>query len=119
MTELLDHRPCKRCHGTVVEPIEEGLASCCYCGLLVRVPGARPAPPPGEWKLQAGRFAGMTLAEAAAQPNGRRYLEVLRDSDDKLRARIEAFLEETPATISQGSDELQEAVRQDARPAHG
>lgn len=119
MTHILDHAPCKRCRGSVVEPVSDGLAACCYCGLLVRVRGAMVDPPAGDWKLPAGRFAGMTLAEAAEQPNGRRYLEVLRDSDDKLRARIEAFLEEMPATISQGSDEFQEAVRQDARPAHG
>jgi hypothetical protein len=72
--------------------VAEGLAACCYCNLLVRVKGVRPDPLPGEWTLPAGRFAGKTLAEAAAEPNGVRYLQVLRDTDQTMAPMIEAFL---------------------------
>ena len=35
----------------------------------------------------------MTLAEADAEDNGRRYLEHLRDTNEKLRERIKEYLE--------------------------
>jgi hypothetical protein len=34
----------------------------------------------------------MTIAEADAEPNGRRYLEHLRDTNEKLKTRIEEYL---------------------------
>lgn len=100
MTTLLDHAPCDRCEGTVVEPLDDdGLAACCYCGLRVRlcrskaVQAARSRASSGEeFRLQYGRFAGMTLAECVAQPNGRRYLEALAAGNEKMRARVEEFL---------------------------
>lgn len=102
MTALLDHAPCTRCEGTVVDPLDDGgLAACCYCGLLVRLPRlaaaaaakARPASTPADgFRLQYGRFAGLTLQETADQPNGLRYLEALAKGNDKLRGMIEDFL---------------------------
>lgn len=100
MSMLLDHAECVRCDGTVVEPLDdEGTAACCYCGLRVRVCRARAAeiertrkPGGEEFRLQYGRFAGLTFAEVVAQPNGLRYLEALAAGNDKLRARVEGFL---------------------------
>lgn len=90
--------PCHRCHATLWEPIgdfvprngpAEDVIACAFCGLRVRVPAADDA---AEFRFRFGRFKGMTLAEADAEPNGRRYLEILRDKNDKLRDRIVEYL---------------------------
>ena len=96
--------PCHRCAAIAWECIgdftpsrgkPEDVLECGFCGLRTRVPAvARPqvAKPHGEFCFQFGRFKGMTFAEADAEPNGRRYLEVLRDTNEKLRDRITAYL---------------------------
>jgi len=99
---------CYRCHASRWECIgqfvphkgpTQDVLECAFCGVRERVPAAaRPAavaePPAatGEFRFQFGRFKGLTLAEADAEPNGRRYLEVLRDTNDKLRERITEYL---------------------------
>lgn len=96
--------PCHRCHSTAWELVgefhergcePEDVVCCAYCGLRVRVPAAvMPAPEPsGEvFRFQFGRFKGRTFAEADAEPNGRKYLEVMRDTNEKLRERITEYL---------------------------
>lgn len=100
--------PCYRCNATAWECIGEftpvkgrpqDVVECAFCGVRLRVPAAvrSPSAEPqadagGEFRFQFGRFKGMTLAEADAEPNGRRYLEVLRDTNEKLRGRIEEYL---------------------------
>lgn len=103
--------PCYRCHATHWETIdtrtvrERGrnvpydLVECCFCGVMVlaepaAVPVAvvKPQSDRLEFRFQFGRFKGMTLAEADAEPNGRRYLEVMRDTNEKLRERITEYL---------------------------
>jgi len=99
--------PCYRCEAVAWECIGEfvphkgkpqDVVECAFCGARLRVPvvpRSAAAPPPsdtGEFRFQFGRFKGMTLAEADAEPNGRRYLEVMRDTNDKLRSRIEEYL---------------------------
>lgn len=99
--------PCYRCEAVAWECIGEfvphkgkpqDVVECAFCGARLRVPAvprSAAAPPPsdtGEFRFQFGRFKGMTLAEADAEPNGRRYLEVMRDTNDKLRSRIEEYL---------------------------
>lgn len=97
MTTLLDSPPCTRCHGTIVEPLDNGTAACCYCGMRTKLgraqaeKAAAAAPKGEEFRFQYGRFVGMTIPEAAAQPNGRRYLEALAKTNDRMRARIEDF----------------------------
>ena len=99
--------PCHRCHATAWECIGEYVPArgklqdvlhCVFCGARARVDSAgasvgshRPADA-SEFRFQFGRFQGMTFAEADAEPNGRRYLEVLRDSNAKLRERITEYL---------------------------
>jgi hypothetical protein len=89
----IDDSPCPRCDGTVADHLGGRSAACIYCGqrvTLCREP--EPAPPaPGEHRLESGRFAGLTLAEALAEPNGRRYLEHQARSDAALAARISSL----------------------------
>lgn len=99
--------PCYRCRATAWECIGqftprrgsvEDVVECAFCGIRVRVeaagvPVAEPKPRRAdEFRFQFGRFQGMTFAEADAEPNGRRYLEVLRDTNEKLRERITEYL---------------------------
>lgn len=100
--------PCYRCEAVAWECIGEfiphrgkpqDVIECAFCGARLRVDAAakkaaaKPLPgDTGEFRFQFGRFKGMTLAEADAEPNGRRYLEVMRDTNDKLRSRIEEYL---------------------------
>jgi hypothetical protein len=105
--------PCYRCSASAWERIEtreqavrgrvhrEDIIQCCFCGALERVEAA--ATPvaamqhagTGDFRFQYGRFKGMTLAEAEREKNGRAYLEHLRDTNEKLRVRIEAYLTAT------------------------
>jgi hypothetical protein len=100
---------CDRCNAAAWElagefvPVKgppQDVIECAFCGYRLRVHAARrprPAPlaTPGaeEFRLQYGRFAGKTLAEVDAEANGRRYLEVLRDTNEKLRDRVAAYLD--------------------------
>lgn len=109
MIELYDYKAsCPRCHGSAWECIGEfsprgghvqDVLECAYCGVRERVDAPRKraavAEPQthGEFRFQYGRFKGLTFAEADAQPNGRRYLEVLRDTNEKLRDRIKAYID--------------------------
>lgn len=99
--------PCHRCSATAWEKVDEftpkrgrreDVVECAFCGLCTRVaasvvPVAEPLRhDASEFRFQFGRFRGMTFAEADAEPNGRKYLEVMRDSNEKLRDRIEQYL---------------------------
>lgn len=112
MTEFYDYdEPCHRCFATAWEWIEvfeerngkiQDVVSCVFCGLRVRVK-ATPRPKTcdvAEFRFQFGRFKGLTFAEADAEPNGRRYLEVLRDTNEKLRDRIAAYLTLTEPEVA-------------------
>lgn len=105
MTVFHQHaEPCHRCGATAWEKIDqsvsrrgevEDIVACVFCGLFVRVEASTEPPQTdgaGEFRFLFGRFKGMTMAEADAEPSGRRYLEVLRDTNDKLRSRIERYL---------------------------
>lgn len=108
MIDLYPHDdPCDRCKATAWESIGEfretrgrpqEVLECAFCGMRLRVtakarkPRALPIAEVDEFRFQFGRFTGMTFAEADAEPNGRRYLEHLRDTNDKLRDRITEYL---------------------------
>jgi hypothetical protein len=92
---------CYRCSASSWECIDtterHDVLACVFCGVLEKVKAAPRAAKPqpidrSEFRFQFGRFKGMTLAEADAEPNGRRYLEVMKDRNDKLRSRIEEYL---------------------------
>jgi len=99
---------CYRCSASTWECIgqftpqkgkSQDVLECAFCGVRERVdaaarPAAMPNPQPatGEFRFQFGRFKGLTFAEADALPNGRRYLEVTRDTNEKLKERIEEYL---------------------------
>lgn len=94
--------PCYRCKAHAWERVGEfvpikgkpyELVQCAFCGVLLRVdlvPGPEQDDP--EFRFQFGRFKGLTFSQADAEPSGRRYLEHLRDTNEKLRSRIEAYL---------------------------
>lgn len=102
--------PCYRCHATHWEAIDtrmvrergrsvpHDVVECCFCGVMELVPAVAraaavvPKSSHLEFRFQFGRFTGLTFAEVDAEPNGRRYLEVLRDTNDKLRERITEYL---------------------------
>lgn len=114
---MIDFHPspllCYRCSASAWERIEtreevvrgrvyrEDVVECCFCGVLERVEAAavpaaaRQHAGTAEFRFQFGRFKGLTFAEADAQPNGRRYLELLRDTNEKLRDRIAEYLTQT------------------------
>ena len=108
MIDLHPHAaPCHRCAAIAWECIgdftprkgtPEDVLECAFCGLRTRVPAvARPqaAKPHADheaFRFQFGRFKGLTFAETDAEKNGRRYLEHLRDTNEKLRERIAEYL---------------------------
>jgi hypothetical protein len=93
---------CYRCSASSWECIEtterHDVLACVFCGVLEKVkaaarpPAAAPPADRAEFRFQSGRFKGMTIAEADAEPNGRRYLEVMKDRNEKLKPRIEEYL---------------------------
>jgi hypothetical protein len=92
---------CYRCSASSWECIDtagkQDVLECVFCGVLMHVAAAPRAAKPqpidrSEFRFQFGRFKGMTLAEADAEPNGRRYLEVMMGRNEKLRPRIEEYL---------------------------
>lgn len=107
--EFYEHEAsCCRCHATSWEQIGEfvprngkpqDVLECAFCGERIRVdapfrrkPRSQPLVEAEEFRFQYGRFQGLTLAEADAEPNGRRYLEVMRDRNEKLKERITEYL---------------------------
>lgn len=99
--------PCHRCDATAWECIgeftpgkgrPEDVLECAFCGLRTRVPAVarpkaeRPHTGSDAFRFQFGRFKGLTFAEADGETNGRAYLEHLRDTNEKLRDRIAAYL---------------------------
>lgn len=98
---------CYRCSSSSWERIGEfvpmkgprqDVLECVFCGVRMRVDAAvrfaadEPTDGCAEFRFQYGRFKGMTISEADAEPNGRRYLELMRDKNERLRARIEEYL---------------------------
>ena len=102
--------PCHRCEAVAWECIGEfvptkgrpqDVLACAFCGARARVDAVAVglASDCDEFRFQFGRFAGMTFAEADAEPNGRRYLEVLRDTNEKLRDRITEYLSHAAPSV--------------------
>lgn len=101
--------PCYRCEAVAWEcigqqtdfekgrPVEQDIVECCFCGARMRVRAVarvvKRHSDGGEFRFQFGRFKGKTFAETDAEPNGRRYLEVLQQKNEKLRERITEYLQ--------------------------
>lgn len=101
---------CYRCHASAWECVGDftphrgrvqDVLACAFCGVRIRVdaPYRRPVTQrpaeDGEFRFEYGRFKGLTIAEADAETNGRRYLETLRDSpatSERLRVRVTEYL---------------------------
>jgi hypothetical protein len=99
--DMLDDFTDKRGHRT-------WLLWCIYCGNRDRIdapatpeaapePVPRPAEAAEEFRLKYGRFQGMTLAEADAQPNGRKYLEWMLANNKALAPRVASYLKASSA----------------------
>lgn len=100
MTTLyLDHS-CKRCDFSAHDVLDvDGRMvklSCVYCGLIDKIKTAKPLEMQPErergFTFKTGRFVGMTLAEADAQPNGRKYLKWMSENSSD-GATIKAYLD--------------------------
>lgn len=109
MNLLIDAATCSRCRSGVHDLMDEStdrrgnrtwLLQCALCGGLDRIdaPATSERPPEPEasaaeaFRFQHGRFAGLTLAEADAQPNGRRYLEWMLKNNKALAPRVAEYL---------------------------
>lgn len=112
---------CHRCDASTWEAVDtrtfrehgrnvpHDVLECCFCGLMTCVPATKkPAATKqrGEFRFQFGRFKGLTFSEADAEPNGRRYLEHLRDTNEKLRERIAEYLAENALDSSATDREI-------------
>jgi hypothetical protein len=73
---------------------------------VARPQAAKPNANRAEFRFQFGRFKGLTFAEADAEKNGRRYLEHLRDTNEKLRDRIAEYLAENALDSSDSDGEI-------------
>ena len=113
MTDLVLDHECSRCGGgahDIMDEPREGYVTlwCVYCGLREDVQKRRlprtqeqeqeaSETKAGEaFRFQFGRFKGLTLAEAATQPNGRKYLEWMAKNNEKLGGRISEYLAQSP-----------------------
>jgi uncharacterized protein YbaR (Trm112 family) len=68
------------------------LLVCNFCGLGRWVNNAPPAPFGDEARFQSGRYAGKTIPEVDAMPNGRRYLQAIRDQNKELCEVVSRYL---------------------------
>ena len=102
--DMWEGHECPRCsfhgHEVLTEERTATRLECLYCGMIVSVPPIeRPKPEKPAaaasgkpFRFKHGRYAGKTLAEVDAEPNGRRYLEYMRLHTASLRGVIEAYL---------------------------
>jgi hypothetical protein len=120
------HLTCDRCgasaHDAIDERRGEMLAECCFCGAMEwckapqrKAESTEPAVDSVEFRFRFGRFAGKTLAETDAMPNGRKYLEWMVTNNDLLRDRIAAFFKRS--TVSESAVSIPAASV--AHPASG
>ena len=72
-----DGRCGARCHDILHEHKGEWYVSCCFCGtaMWVKAVASHLKPREGEFVFRDGRFAGMTVSEAACQPRGEDYIK--------------------------------------------
>ena len=89
--KLDGHTICDKCEASAHDVIDERrgevLLECCFCGASkwCKAPQRQAVAPVDttEFRFRSGRFVGMTIPEAEAQPNGRQYVEWM-----KANARI-------------------------------
>lgn len=98
----LVERDCYRCGGGAFEELDDdGLLACVWCGARERLarprrPKAVPAANRDAFRFKFGRYADKTFAEVDAEPNGRRYLEWMRDTNERLRDVVGEYLDHAP-----------------------
>tara|TARA_B100001741_G_C16547183_1_gene597393 strand:- start:2077 stop:2397 length:321 start_codon:yes stop_codon:yes gene_type:complete len=71
----------------------EDIIICAFCCHRKRIRSVNIKKKDDSFRFQFGRFSGMTIEEVDEQENGRKYLEYMRDNNEKLSGRIEAYLE--------------------------
>ena len=87
------------CNDILEEVGKEWLIMCAFCGLMQWVPVIRGflKPKPVEFRFRDGRFEGLTLAQAAAEPKGSEYLSWAvkshprQDVRDEVKTYLDAF----------------------------
>lgn len=87
-----DKADCPRCAARCHDIVEQRerkrlLIECCFCGMLLEVPGTISVP--GDTTLKYGRFAGLKISEVLLQPSGLEYLDWLAGRTPSLREAIE------------------------------
>jgi hypothetical protein len=72
-----DGRCGARCHDILHEHKGEWYVACCFCGtaMWVKAVAGHLKPREAEFVFRDGRFAGMTVFEAASQPRGEDYIK--------------------------------------------
>lgn len=78
-----------RCHDILREDGRDWYVECCFCGTcewVDAVPGHL-QPAEAEFIFRDGRFAGMTLPQAASQPRGLDYIKVSAESHKRPAVR--------------------------------
>jgi len=91
-----DFITCWQCHGRSHDAWERRgkrtLLRCNYCGTGEWVYNAPDPPQDTVFRMTEGRFSGMSLEQIDKQPNGRRYLEHIRDTHATLREVVSRYL---------------------------
>lgn len=107
MKPLLDVAECSRCFAACHDVLQYGtraLVACSFCGMRIRIgPVYEPLESErpnrsGSPCFESGRYAGKSIAQVDAEPNGRAYLEFQIQGAHPLRPAIEAYLKELVLT---------------------
>lgn len=102
MLQLYDFKePCSRCEAVAWERLglfrtsrgkEQDVIACCFCGYRLRVKAKPVAATGSGYVFESGRFAGLTVEQVAQEPNGMKYLEVVRKNDKRIGGEIDRYM---------------------------
>lgn len=98
-----DGRCGARCHDILHEHKGEWYVACCFCGtaMWVKAVSGHLKPREGEFVFRDGRFAGMTVSEAACQPRGEDYIKwcAANHQRDAVRSACKKHMDDKNAAV--------------------
>jgi hypothetical protein len=98
-----DGRYGARCHDILHEHKGEWYVECCFCGtaMWVKAVAGHLKPREAEFVFRDGRFAGMTVFEAACQPRGEDYIAwcAANHKRDAVRAACKKHMDDKKPTV--------------------